>query len=117
MERFLVLSSTDSDDAKSITDVILAELTKAGLTSSKILSQLHDGASVMARHCARVQSLFQERENRKIPYARCLNHQSYLLVVKAMSVKQAINNFLHACCSLHNFFASPQFSFTIMVKS
>ena len=37
-ERLLVLSSTNSGDAKSITDVILAELTKAGLTSSKTLS-------------------------------------------------------------------------------
>ena len=50
-ERLLVLSSTDSNDAKSITDVILAELTKAGLTSSKILSQVYDGASVIAGHC------------------------------------------------------------------
>ena len=39
-ERLLVLSSTDSVDAKSITDVILAELTKVGL-SSKILSQVY----------------------------------------------------------------------------
>ena len=50
VERPLVLSSTDSGDAKSITDVILAELTKAGLTSSKILSRVYDGASVMAGH-------------------------------------------------------------------
>ena len=39
-ERFLVLSSTDSGAAKSITDVILAELTKAELTSSKILEKV-----------------------------------------------------------------------------
>ena len=37
-ERLLVLSSTDSGDAKSITAVILAVPTKAGPTSSKILS-------------------------------------------------------------------------------
>ena len=49
-ERLLVLSSTNSGDAKPITDVVLAELTKAGLTSSKILSQVYDGASVMAGH-------------------------------------------------------------------
>ena len=34
--RLLLLSSTDSGDAKSITDVILAELTKAELTASKL---------------------------------------------------------------------------------
>ena len=51
-EGFLVLSSTDLGDANSIIDVILAELTrtKAGLTSSKILSRACDGASVMAGH-------------------------------------------------------------------
>ena len=42
-EHVLVLSSTDSSDAKSVTDVILAELFKAELTSSKII--------VVARHC------------------------------------------------------------------
>ena len=65
-ERHLVLSSTGSGATKSITDVILVELTKAGLTSSKILSQVYDGASVVAGHCKGVQRLLQERENRKI---------------------------------------------------
>ena len=65
-ESLLVLSSTDSGDAKSITDVILAELSTAGLTSSLILSHVYDGASLMAGHCAVVQRLLQERENRKI---------------------------------------------------
>ena len=51
---FWFYQSTDSSDAKSTTDVILAELTKAGLTSSKILSQVYDGASVMAGHCGGV---------------------------------------------------------------
>ena len=36
-KRCLVLSSTDSGDAKLITDVILAELTKAGLTYQRYL--------------------------------------------------------------------------------
>ena len=44
-EHLLVLSSTLSSKAKSITDVILAELTKAGLIS-KMLSEIYDGASV-----------------------------------------------------------------------
>ena len=54
-ERFLVLSSTDLSDAKSITDVILAELAKARLTLSKIPSQVYDGASVIARYCGTVE--------------------------------------------------------------
>ena len=50
----LALSSTDSGDVKSITNAILAEFTKAGLTSSKILRQVYDGASVMTGHCGKV---------------------------------------------------------------
>ena len=62
----MVLSSTNSGDANSIADVILAELTKAEPTLSNILCQVYDGASVMTGHCERVQLLLQERENRKI---------------------------------------------------
>ena len=98
-ERRLVLSSTDSGDAKSITDVILAELTKEGLTSSKILSQVYDGASVMAGQCGGVQRLLQERENRKIPYVLCLNRQLHLAMMHAMSVEQAIMIF-YVCGNL-----------------
>ena len=103
-ERFLVLSRTDLVDAKSITDVILAELTKPGLTSSKILSKVYDGTFVMAGHCGGVQHLLQEQESKKILYAHCLNHQLHLAVVLAMSVEQAINDFLHVCDNLYNFF-------------
>ena len=46
VERLFGLSSSDSGDAKSITDVILAELIKAGLTSSKI----HVFSQVMMAH-------------------------------------------------------------------
>ena len=58
----------------------------------------------------------QERENRKISYVQCLNHHMHLVVVHAMSVEQAINDFLHVCGSLYNFFASPRLHFTIIVK-
>ena len=112
-KRLLVLSSTDLGDANSVTDVIL--LTKAGLTSSKILSQVYDGASVMAGHYGGLQHLLQERENRKIPYVHCLHYQVHIVVVHAMSIEQAINYILLVCGSLYNFFASPQLHFAIMV--
>ena len=92
-KRLLVLSITDSGDTKSIADVILVELTKAGLSSSKKLSQVYDGTSGMVGYREGVQRLLQERENRKIPYVHCLSHQLHLVVVHAISVKQAINNF------------------------
>ena len=61
----------------------------------------------MAGHCGGVQRLLQERENRRIPYVHCcLNHQLHLVVVHAMSVEQAINDFLHVCGSLQFFHKS-----------
>ena len=73
-ERLLVLLSTDLGGTKSVTDVILADLTKADLNSSKMLSQVYNGASVMAKHCEGGERLLQERESKKIPYEHCLNH-------------------------------------------
>ena len=107
-ERLLVLSSTDFSNVKSITDLILVELTKARLSSSKILSQVYDGTSVMAGHYGEVQHLLQERENKKIPYVRCLNNQLHHVAMRAMSVEQAIkDDVLHVCGSLYNFFRKP----------
>ena len=116
-DRLLISSSNNSGDEKSITDVILAELTKTGLTSSKILSQVYDGASVMAGHCGGVQCLLQERENRKILYVHCLNHQLHLIVVHANLLEQAINDFLHVWGSLCSFFASRHLHSTIIVNT
>ena len=79
--------------------MILAELTEAGLTSSKKSSQVCDGASAIGGHCGEVQGLLQNQENIKIPCVHCLNHQLYLVVVRAMLVEQAINDFLHFCGS------------------
>ena len=73
------------------------------------LCQVYDGAPAMTGYCEGVQRLLQERENRKIPYVHCLNHQLRLIVMHAMSVEQAINDFLHVC--------ELQLHFTIMVKS
>ena len=89
----MVLSSTDSGNAKSITVLILVELTKAELTLSEVLSQVYDGASVMAGCCGGIQCLLQERENSKVPYVHCLYHQLPLVVVHAMLLEQVINVF------------------------
>ena len=59
-EHLLVLSNANSGDVNLITIVILAELAKAELTLSMVLSQVCDGASVMAGRCGGVQRLLQE---------------------------------------------------------
>ena len=64
----------------------------------------------MVGHCGGVQHLLQKRETRKIPYVNYPNHQLHLIVVHAMSVEQAINDFLHVCGSLFNLFRKPTVS-------
>ena len=44
-ERLLSMQTTDKCDAQSLTDVVLNELSNAGLDANKILSQCYDGAS------------------------------------------------------------------------
>ena len=47
-------------------------------------------------------------ETRKqIPYVHSLNHQLHLVVVHAMLVEQAINDFCTFVESLYNFFRKP----------
>lgn len=73
-ERLLTVATAEMGDARTLTDTILAELNKAGLNPSKILSQVYDGASLMSGKIGRVQKLLQEKLNKNIPYVHCLNH-------------------------------------------
>ena len=47
-ERLLSVQTTDKCDAQSLTNVVLEELSNAGLDANKILSQCYDGARVMS---------------------------------------------------------------------
>ena len=85
--------------------MILAELTKVGLTSSRILNQVYNGVFAVAEHCGGVQHLLQKRGNKEVSYEHCLNHQLHLVVVYAMSIEQAINDFSHVWGSPYYFFS------------
>lgn len=58
-ERLLTIATADQGDAKTLTDTILEELTKAGLSSGKIISQVYDGASLMSGKHGGVQKRLQ----------------------------------------------------------
>lgn len=106
-ERLLTIATADAGDAKTLTDLIIAELTKTGLDTSKILSQVYDGASVMAGKHGGVQKLLQEILEREIPYVHCLNHQLHLVVIHALAAEKAVTDFLEVCCCLYKFFRKP----------
>ncbi len=46
-ERLLSMTTTEKGDAQTLTNTIITELEKNGLSTSKILSQVYDGASLM----------------------------------------------------------------------
>ncbi|ROI52181.1 Zinc finger MYM-type protein 1 [Anabarilius grahami] len=106
-ERLLVMTIANSGDAQTITNMILSELSKAGLNASKILSQVYDGAAVMSGKYGGVQRLLQEKVGREIPYVHCLNHQLHLVVVHALSAEKAIQDFFSICNALYNFCRKP----------
>lgn len=109
-ERLLTMATAEAGDAGTLTDTILQELQKAGLSSAKILSQCYDGASLMSGKHGGVQKLLQDRLGREIPYIHCFNHQLHLVVVHALSAEEAIGDFFNVCGMLYNFLRKPTVS-------
>lgn len=106
-KRLLAMASTKHCDTLSLTDLIISEMRKTGLTTEKILSQCYDGASVMSGKSGGVQQILQERVEREVPYVHCFNHQLHVVVIHAMSSENAIQAFLDACDMLYRFMRKP----------
>uniref|UniRef100_H2ZUD4 TTF-type domain-containing protein n=1 Tax=Latimeria chalumnae TaxID=7897 RepID=H2ZUD4_LATCH len=102
-ERLLTRATTDAFDALSLTNTVIAEITKAGISTSKMLSQCYDGASLMSGRHGGVQKLMQEKLEREIPYIHCFNHQLHLVIVHAMSSERGVEEFFNVCDSLYKF--------------
>ncbi len=106
-ERLLSVTMAAHGDAATITETIIAELTKAGLTTDRILSQVYDGAAVMSGKHGGVQKLLQDRLGRNIPYTHCFNHKLHLVVVHALSTESEIQDFFGVCDLLYKFIRKP----------
>nr|XP_014352815.1 PREDICTED: zinc finger MYM-type protein 6-like [Latimeria chalumnae] len=106
-ERLLTIATTDAFDALSLTNTVIAEITKAGLSTSKMLSQCYDGASLMSGRHRGVQKLMQKKLEREIPYIHCFNHQLHLVIVHAMSSKRGVEEFFNVYDSLYKFIRKP----------
>ena len=60
-ERLLVMATSEKGDAEALTGVIIDELTSAGLSTDKILSQVYDGASLMSGRHGGMQKLLHNK--------------------------------------------------------
>ena len=106
-ERLLTIATADQGDAVTLTDTILGELTTAGLSPEKIISQVYDGASLMSGKHGGVQKLLQQKLDREIPYVHCYNHQLHLVVIHALAVEKAVTDFFSVCNMLYKFCRKP----------
>lgn len=106
-ELLLTIATADGGDANTLTQTVISELTKTGLNTEKILSQVYDGASLMLGKHGGVQKLLQDELGREIPYVHCFNHQLHLVVVQAMSAEQPITDFFSMCNLLYKFIRKP----------
>ncbi len=102
-ERLLSMTTTEKGDAQTLTNTINTELEKNGLSTSKILSQVYDGASLMSGKNGGVQKILQDKLGRVIPYVHCFNHQLHLVVVHAISTEPAVEDFFNVCNLLYKF--------------
>ena len=66
-ERLVTIATASRCDAETSTDTILAELHQVGLDTSKIPSQVYDGAALMSGKNGGVQKLLQEKLRHEIP--------------------------------------------------
>jgi len=116
-ERLFSLATSSSCDPQALTEVICSELDIAGLATSKILSQVYDGAAVISGKHGWVQRLPQKREGREIPYVHHMNHQLHIVVVHALSEEQAVQYFLRSVMVCTIFFANLQLRHSTTVKN
>jgi len=106
-ERLLTIATAEAGDAKTLTWTLISEISKAGLTTDKIISQVYDGASLMSGKLGGVQALLQEELGREIPYVHCFNHQLHLVIVHVMSAERAIEDLFSVCNALYKFTRKP----------
>uniref|UniRef100_A0A1A8US94 DUF4371 domain-containing protein n=1 Tax=Nothobranchius furzeri TaxID=105023 RepID=A0A1A8US94_NOTFU len=106
-ERLLTIATSDAGDAKTLTQTLISEIRKAGLTTDKIISQVYDGASLMSGKLGGVQALLQDELGREIPNVHCFNHQLHLVIVHVMSAERAIEDLFSVCNALYKFTRKP----------
>lgn len=96
--------------AQSVRESVVSDVKNAGIDLSRLLSQCYDGANVMSGKKGGVSGLLEQYLNRKIPYIHCFNHHLHLVVVKAVSDNDSLNNLFDMCVMLHEVFHHPKIS-------
>lgn len=105
LERLLVFEKVEDITAKGLVEVIIEQIESCGLESKKLISQCHDGASVISGKNGGVQKLLQDHFGRTIPYVHCFNHRLHLVVVALVNDTRSCTQFFDQVKLVHNFFS------------
>lgn len=90
--------------AQGISNIIIDSLKAYQVDTEKLLSQCYDGAFVMSGEFGGVQTLLQEKFERRIPYVHCFSHRLHLVVVEAVKKIDLIKVFFDQSMLIYKFF-------------
>ena len=93
-ERVISVVDLQQRDGDFIARVVLNQLETLDLPTDGLVSQTHDGASVMSGKRKGVQAHISRSLERDVPYIRCFAHQLHLVVVWAMKSSEEVIPFL-----------------------
>lgn len=103
-ESVLGMERCDDLSAIGMADVILKSLEKYGINIEKLLSQCYDGAYVMSGHKGGVQTIIQEKLNRRIPYVHCFSHRLHLVLIDAIKLVDLAKLYFDQTNMIYKFF-------------
>lgn len=90
--------------ARGISKVILDFLEAAKIDTNKLLCQCFDGAFVMSGETGGVQTILQEKFNRRIPYIHCFSHRLHLVLIEVIKKVPLIKVFFDHSMMVYKFF-------------
>jgi len=89
-ERVISIVDLQQRDGEHIARVVLNQLETLDLPTDGLVSQTHDGASVMSGKRKGVQAIISRTLKRDVPYIHCFAHQLHLVVVWAMKSSEEV---------------------------
>ena len=103
-ERVVAMVKLEERDAETLAALILAELDRLHIPRMFLVSQTHDGASVMSSIRGGVQAIISREVGRNVLYLHCLAHQLHLVVVWLLKMVPEVQNFFTIMQRLTAFF-------------
>ena len=101
-EQLVSMATSKQCDAKSLTQLVLAQLRDIGLNTAKVRSQCYDGVSGCKWSTQRDAENHAEELPREVLYVHCFNHQLHLVLVPpCLQLTLQVFQETYSGCSVH----------------